>query len=93
MSSGVAKNTIKRYIEYLGAAFLIKVVHRIDESARRFRRARWFKIYLTNPSMRAALFSPVKPDAQSWAHWPKRPSFRSIFTTKTRNCSTVVEEG
>ena len=61
-SSGVAKNTIKRYIEYLGAAFLIKVVHRIDESARRFRRARQFKIYLTNPSMRAALFAPVKPD-------------------------------
>lgn len=62
-NSGVAKNTLKRYIEYLEAAFLIKVVHRIDESARRFRRARSFKVYLTNPSMRAALFAPVGADA------------------------------
>ena len=61
-NSGVAKNTIKRYIEYLEAAFLIKVVHRIDHSAKRFRRANFFKVYLTNPSMRAALFSPVDAD-------------------------------
>ncbi len=61
-SAGVAKNTIKRYIEYLEAAFLIKVIHRVDHSAKRFHRANFFKIYLTNPSMRAALFSPVKSD-------------------------------
>lgn len=61
-NSGVAKNTIKRYIEYLEAAFLIKVVHRIDHTAKRFRRANFFKVYLTNPSMRAALFSPVTAD-------------------------------
>jgi predicted AAA+ superfamily ATPase len=59
-NSGVAKNTIKRYIEYLEAAFLIKLVHRIDRNAKRFRRANFFKVYLANPSMRAALFSPVK---------------------------------
>lgn len=58
-SSGVAKNTIKRYIEYLEAAFLLKVVHRIDRSARRFQRANFFKVYLTNPSIRSALFSPI----------------------------------
>jgi predicted AAA+ superfamily ATPase len=58
-NSGVAKNTIKRYIEYLEAAFLIKVVHRIDRQAKRFRRANFFKVYLTNPSLRAALFSPI----------------------------------
>jgi hypothetical protein len=61
-NSGVAKNTIKRYIEYLEAAFLIKVVHRVDRNAKRFRRANFFKVYLTNPSMRAALFSPLKAD-------------------------------
>jgi len=61
-NSGVAKNTIKRYIEYLEAAFLIKVLHRVDHTAKRFRRANFFKVYLTNPSMRAALFSPVKSD-------------------------------
>lgn len=53
-NSGVAKNTIKRYIEYLEAAFLIKVVHPVDHNAKRFRRANFFKVYLTNPSMRAA---------------------------------------
>jgi hypothetical protein len=61
-NSGVAKNTIKRYIQYLEAAFLIKIVHRIDHSAKRFSRANFFKVYLTNPSMRAALFSPIKED-------------------------------
>jgi hypothetical protein len=61
-NSGVAKNTLKRYIEYLEAAFLIKVVHRVDRNAKRFRRANFFKVYLTNPSMRAALFSPLKAD-------------------------------
>ena len=61
-NSGVAKNTIKRYVEYLEAAFLIKVVHRVDRSAKRFHRANFFKVYLTNPSMRAALFSPVRTE-------------------------------
>ncbi|MDU9049868.1 MAG: ATP-binding protein [Candidatus Electrothrix sp. Rat3] len=57
--SGVAKNTIKKYIEYLEAAFLIRTVHRIDRTAKRFKRANFFKVYLTNPSIRSALFSPV----------------------------------
>lgn len=59
LNSGVAKNTLKKYVEYLEAAFLVKLVHRVDRSAKRFQRASFFKIYLTNPSMRAALFSPV----------------------------------
>jgi predicted AAA+ superfamily ATPase len=62
LNSGVAKNTIKRYIEYLEAAFLVKLVHRVDHNAKRFRRANFFKVYLTNPSMRAALFSPLLAD-------------------------------
>lgn len=57
--SGVAKNTIKKYIEYLEAAFLIRCVHRVDRTAKRFKRANYFKVYLTNPSMRAALLGPV----------------------------------
>jgi uncharacterized protein len=59
-SSGVAKNTIKKYIEYLEAAFLIKLVHRIDRNARHFQRANFFKVYLTNPSMWSALFEVLK---------------------------------
>lgn len=61
-NSGVAKNTIKRYIEYLEAAFLIKSIHRIDRAGKRFQRANFFKVYLTNPSLRSALFSPIGPD-------------------------------
>ncbi|RQR45613.1 ATP-binding protein [Burkholderia sp. Bp9015] len=64
-SSGVAKNTIKRYLEYLDAAFLIRRIERIDQNARRFKRAMQFKIYLTNPSMRAALFGQVSKDAET----------------------------
>lgn len=61
-NSGVAKNTIKKYITYLEAAFLIKVIHRIDQSGKKFKRANFFKIYLTNPSLRSALFSPISSD-------------------------------
>ncbi len=61
--AGVSKNTLKRYLEYLEAAFLIKIVHRIDQSSKKFRRATHFKVYLTNPSMRAALFGPVDEDS------------------------------
>lgn len=59
-NSGVAKNTIKKYLKYLEAAFLIKVIHRIDFNAKKFKRANFFKVYLTNPSLRSALFSPLK---------------------------------
>jgi uncharacterized protein len=64
-SSGVAKNTIKRYIEYLEAAFLIRTVHRVDRNAKRFKRANFFKVYLTNPSIRSALFAPIKADDEA----------------------------
>lgn len=64
-SAGVAKNTIKRYLEYLEAAFLIRRMERIDQNAKRFKRAMCFKVYLTNPSIRAALFGHVGPDAEA----------------------------
>lgn len=64
-SSGVAKTTLRRYIEYLEAAFLIRRIERIDRSARRFQRATSFKVYLTNPTMRAALFGRPAEDDQA----------------------------
>jgi predicted AAA+ superfamily ATPase len=64
ISAGVAKNTINRYLDYLEAAFLIIRVERIDQNAKRFKRAVTFKVYLTNPSMRAALFGQVEADSQ-----------------------------
>ena len=60
--SGVTKPTLKRYLEYLEAAFLIKVVRRIDHSARRFKRATRFKVYVTTPALRCGLFGPVTAD-------------------------------
>ncbi len=64
-SSGVSKNTIKKYLEYLEAAFLIKIVNRIDIKSKQFKRATYFKVYLSNPSMRAALFGPITHDHES----------------------------
>jgi uncharacterized protein len=80
-SSGVAKNTIKRYVEYLEAAFLIKVVHRIDRSARRFQRANYFKVYLTNPSIRSALFSPIDGRDQAIGDVAETAVFAQWFHT------------
>ncbi|MGE0770309.1 MAG: ATP-binding protein [Cyclobacteriaceae bacterium] len=58
-SGGVKKQTIKSYIEYLESAFLIKTIKRVGQDAKRFQRDNFFKIYLTNPSLRAAIFSPI----------------------------------
>ncbi|MBI4081276.1 MAG: ATP-binding protein [Candidatus Lambdaproteobacteria bacterium] len=60
VASGLSKNTIKRYIEYLEAAFLIKTVKRVDNNGKTFNKINFFKVYLTNPSMYAALFGLVK---------------------------------
>lgn len=57
--SGVKKETLKKYINYLEAAFLIKVIRRTDDTARHYQRETQFKIYLTNPSLRCALFQPI----------------------------------
>ena len=61
-NSGVVANTLARYLEYLEAAFLVRRIRRVDENARRFKRARGFKVYLTNPSIRTALFGPIDAD-------------------------------
>jgi len=58
-SSGVRKNTLKQYLSYLESAFLIHIVKRVDQKAGRFQRENFFKIYLTNPSLRSALFAPL----------------------------------
>jgi hypothetical protein len=57
--SGIRKDTIRKYLEYLEAAFLIKVVKKVDQNAKHLKKVMSFKIYLTNPSLRCALFSPV----------------------------------
>lgn len=58
-NSGVAKNTIIKYLSYLEAAFLIKRYNRTDQNAKKFKRATFFKVYLANPTMRSATFTPI----------------------------------
>jgi predicted AAA+ superfamily ATPase len=57
--SGIQKDTLKKYLEYLEAAFLIKALNKVDVNAKRLKRITSFKVYLTNPSLRTALFSPI----------------------------------
>jgi len=78
-SSGVAKNTISRYLEYLEAAFLIVRVRRVDDAGRTFQRMRQFKVYLTNPSMRAALFAPLKDDDDAMGFMAETAIFSQWF--------------
>lgn len=78
-SSGVSKNTIKRYLEYLEAAFLIKIVNRVDVTSKKFKRATTFKVYLTNPSMRAALFGPVTADHEAMGSLTETAVFSQWF--------------
>ena len=59
-TSNVAKNTLNKYLEYLEAAFLIRQMRRVDEDVTHFKRKTTFKIFLTNPTMRAALFNPLR---------------------------------
>lgn len=66
--SGIPKNTIKKYIEYLEAAFLIRRIKRVSENGKKFKRENFFKIYLTNPSLRSALFSPLSRDDEQFGN-------------------------
>ena len=91
--AGISKNTISRYLVYLEAAFLITRLERIDQNAKRFKRASLFKVYLTNPSMRAALFGPVEADGKEigqltetaifsqWQHHDGMPLYYARWNT------------
>ncbi|MBN8651250.1 MAG: ATP-binding protein [Cytophagales bacterium] len=83
-NSGVNKNTLRQYLSYLEAAFLVHIVKRVDQKAGRFQRENFFKIYLTNPSLRSALFAPLTAEADGmgamvetaiFSQWMQRTSF------------------
>ena len=80
--SGVTKPTLKRYLEYLEAAFLIKVVHRIDHNARRFKRATRFKVYVTTPALRGALFGPVTAEDEAMGAVAETAVFAQWFHSR-----------
>jgi uncharacterized protein len=84
-SSGVSKPTIAKYLEYLEAAFLIKRLRRIDENAARFRKAMTFKVYLTNSTMRSALFAPLDADDAAMGHMVET----AVFSQWLHNASYI----
>lgn len=61
---GVAKNTLRKYLDYLEHAYLIHRLPRVDQSGHRFKRAVAFKVYLTAPCLYAALFGPVDSESE-----------------------------
>jgi len=65
-ASNIAKNTLRKYLDYLEAAFLIRRVARVDRDAQRFQRQVSFKAYLTAPCVYSALFGPVAADDQTF---------------------------
>jgi predicted AAA+ superfamily ATPase len=93
--SGLTKPTIKKYIEYLESAFLIIKLTTIDENCRSVKRERNFKVFLSNPSMRAALFNPVAAEETEqighltesaiFAQWQHSFSFKQLRYARWRN--------
>jgi predicted AAA+ superfamily ATPase len=93
--SGLAKPTIKKYIEYLESAFLIIKLTTVDENCRSVKRERNFKVFLNNPSMRAALFAPVRKEetvqighlAESaiFSQWQHSFGFRRLRYARWKN--------
>ena len=88
-ASGVKKHLIKTYIAYLESAFLVKKIQRIDQSGKRFKREVKFKMYLSNPSLYAALFTPLAltdekrmgdlVETAIYAQWMHRESFKPYY--------------
>ena len=93
--SGLTKPTIKKYIEYLESAFLIIKLTTIDENCRSVKRERNFKVFLNNPSMRAALFNPVTAEETEqighltesaiFSQWQHSFSFKQLRYARWRN--------
>lgn len=82
--SGVGKQTIQRYIEYLEAAFLIKRVFRVDQDGKRYQRERNFKVFLTNSAMYTGLFGANKPDDPGFGHLVETALFAQRFHEDAR---------
>lgn len=82
--SGVGKQTIQKYIEYLEAAFLLKRVFRVDQDGKRYQRERHFKVYLTNSAMYTGLFGPRQADDPGFGHLVETALFAQRFHEDAR---------
>jgi predicted AAA+ superfamily ATPase len=80
---GVTADRMARYLDYLEAAFLIKIVQRVDRSAAAFQPGIATKVFLTSPCLRSAFFAPLSADDPAmgslvetavfaqWLYWPE----------------------
>ncbi len=66
--TGIDNKTVKKFLEYLEAAFLIKILHRVDVTAKRFKNITQFKVYLTNPSLYSGLFGGLEETNERFPH-------------------------
>lgn len=60
--TSIAKNTLRKYLDYLEHAFLIRRVARLDRAGHRFQRQVTFKVYLTSTALHTAMFGPRTAD-------------------------------
>ena len=67
-NSEITQSTVRRYLQYLETAFLAVQVPRVDDTGKTFERTRTLKVYLTNPSIRSALYGPLGPDDNGMGH-------------------------
>jgi len=91
--TGIAKNTIKKYLDYLEAAFLINRLERLDGHAKRFKRATHFKVYLANPSIRAALFGPVDLEDPAFEALVESAALTLLLSTHLRGSTFYARWG
>ncbi len=93
-ATGIAKNTLRKYLDYLESAFLIRRVARVDGDAERFQRQVSFKVYLTSPCIYSALYGPVAANDQTFSRlaetalvsqWLGAPSVNDLAYASWRN--------
>jgi predicted AAA+ superfamily ATPase len=77
--SGVKKETLRKYIQYLEAAFLVKKIRRADDTAKSYKREMLFKLYLTNPSLRCALFQPIEENDMAFGNMVETAIYAQWF--------------
>ena len=80
-ATGVAKNTLRKYLDFLEDAFLIRRVPRLNRDGRPFQRQVLFKVYLTSPTLYTALFGPIAPEAPDYARLVETAIASQVFAS------------
>lgn len=80
-ATGVAKNTLRKYLDFLEGAFLIRRVPRLNRDGRPFQRQVLFKVYLTSPTLYTALFGPLAPDDPDYGRLVETAVAAQCFAT------------